>query len=243
MLVEIIGLPGAGKTSLGRGIARRLRARRLQVATSKTLGTLESNDPNVPRYVSNHKDRTLLYRAACFKREFAPLLKHLETRAQQDLTQEFLFSLTAARYQAHLEHKDHFDLALLDEGFVHRGANAHLECSDPLAFEEYLQLIPRPDILIYLRVGARMAQRRAIARRSDVSNGRKKVIDKLGDLETYAMRRVLLETAMGVQKKRGAEIVEIDGRNSLKDCVTEAAGALLSIARSNDAGSDLAANA
>ena len=229
MFAEVLGLPGAGKSSLIRQLVPRLRRNGVKVRTVKNMATLPPLGDELPRYITGQQDRTLLYRAMRFREAHPELMTHLETRVDISLSDKFLYALTTGYHVAYQEYHNKIDLALIDEGFLHRGADAHVDQTDPLVFQDYLDLIPVADVVLYVKTGARMALRRAIGRRSEKRASKTRVVAKFGGVETFDARRTLLEAAVHSHKARGAAIIEIDARQSLENCVEEACAALLKL--------------
>ena len=137
-----------------------------------------------------------------------------------------LYDLTGCYHQAYLEYRDRIDLALVDESFLHRGMDLHMAETDPLVFKTYLDLMPLPGAVIYVDTSARVAFRRAVGRRSDKRANKQRVIEKLGNLDAFFLRRALLEIGLAHLEARGAKIISIDASRSKEDCTSEAAAKL-----------------
>ena len=224
MLIEFLGLPGAGKSTLIRALVPALRAQGMSARRADKLAGLPSVERNAPRYLERGADRTTLYRITRFRREHRGLMKHIEHKLALGQADEFLFSLTAGLYQACREYGDTIGAALLDEGFVHRGVSAHLDRDDAL-FERYVAMIPAPDLLVHLCPPVDTAFERAVSRRAHKGEA-EKVISKLGGLPVFERRDALIRLGTAGIRARGEAVVEVDSRRPLNDCVAELCAAV-----------------
>lgn len=229
MLVELLGLPGSGKSTLIRALVPRLRAQNVSVRRAEKLAGLPCHDRHAPRYVQRGADRTALYRATQFRRQHRGLMKHVEHKLALSPSDEFLFTLTTALYQACREYTGTFGIALLDEGFVHRGVSAHLECEDA-AFQRYMEMIPVPDLAIHLCPPVQTAFERAVSRRAHKGEAHK-VTSKLGDRDMFERRDALLRIGARHIHERGTAVIEVDTRDSLDACLTALLPVLASATR------------
>ena len=80
MFVEVLGLPGSGKSSLIRNLMPGLRRDGVRVRTVKNLATLPALDQALPRYISSQPDRLMLYRAVQFRSANGALMRHVDDR-------------------------------------------------------------------------------------------------------------------------------------------------------------------
>ncbi|MEM9582794.1 MAG: hypothetical protein AAGA08_06735 [Pseudomonadota bacterium] len=217
MLVEVLGLPGSGKTTLIKKVLPQLRALGLPARRADKIVGLPCETPDAPRYLRRSPDRTALYRAQAFRNAYPALMSHVEKRLDLDLTDGFLFSLTGSHYQGCFEYADRFDFIFLDEGFGHRGVSAHLGQDDAM-FAQYLELIPVPDLVIHLCPPPRVAFRRAINRHASPDRPKREVTGRLGDEAVFRKRHQMLQTSVTALQARGAEVLAINSADALDDC-------------------------
>lgn len=218
MLVEVLGLPGSGKSTLIKHLVPHMRGLGLRTRRADKVVGLPCTAPDAPRYLKRGADRIMLYRTLCFRRAHPDLMAHIEGKLDLSASDEFLFSLTTGQYQAYQEHAADLDMVFLDEGFAHRGVSAHLQADDAL-FSDYMGLIPIPDLIIHLCPPPRMAFRRAIHRRSDRSFSKRKVTAKLGDQFVFRRRHRLLESGLLTLRARGARIIDVNTALDVEACL------------------------
>jgi len=219
MLVEFLGLPGSGKSTLIRALIPALRAQGVAARRADKLAGLPSIERDAPRYLGRGPDRTTLYRTTRFRREHRGLMKHVEHKLSLSQTEEFLFTLTTGLYQTAREYGSEIGPALLDEGFVHRGVSAHLECEDAL-FQRYLGLIPVPELVVHLTLPVEAALSRAVARRAHKADAQQ-VHTKLGDRAVFARRDALFQMGVARLRERGATVFDVATEQSLDACVAQ----------------------
>lgn len=219
MLIEFLGLPGSGKSTLIRALVPALRAQGMSARRADKLAGLPSIERDAPRYLERGPDRTTLYRITRFRREHRGLMKHIEHKLALGQADEFLFSLTAGLYQACREYGDTVGAALLDEGFVHRGVSAHLDRDDAL-FERYIGMIPAPDLLVHLCPPIDTAFERAVSRRAHKGEA-EKVISKLGGRPVFQRRDALIRLGAAGIRARGGAVIDVDTSQPLRDCVED----------------------
>jgi thymidylate kinase len=241
MLVEILGLPGAGKSTLVRELLPSLRKNGLKSRHGHKVVGLSSRDPAAPRFLRDQPDRLALFRAETFRQENAKLVKHMERKVGQSLTDQFLFSLTSSYYQTYLEYAEDFPFIFLDEGFIHRGVVAHCNGKETSIFADFLKLIPAPDAIVHVKLSADLAFERAVERRSDKPSSKARVIAKLGDLSDFRTRAKMLEQGTDAMVARGAALIEIDATTPPEACHQAALDQLLRLHKAQTAAPKLAA--
>ena len=106
----------------------------------------------------------------------------------------------------------------LDEGFVHRAASlfvSEVETPDPEQVVNYLQLLPPPDLVMWVRVPVDLCLARIYKRGLQA---------RLAHLNTSEARQFLLNAERVCQisaeyaKKEGWAIVEVDNVDGLEEC-------------------------
>ncbi len=217
MLIEVLGLPGSGKTTLIKQVLPQLRSLGRRSRRADKLAGLPCEAPEALRYLSRSPDRAALYRAQAFRQAYPALMDHIERRLTSDLTEQFLFTLIGSHYQAYTEHADNFDFVFLDEGFAHRGVSAHLDQEDAV-FADFMKLVPVPDLVIHLSPPPRVAFRRAISRHEGQEETKVRVTEKLGNHAVFRHRQRLLEASLDILSKRGAKVVSFNTADPMEVC-------------------------
>jgi hypothetical protein len=210
--IEIIGLPGAGKSTLKRVLVPQLkRAYGMFWAPSDRTATPETL-VNLPKYVQARPKRVLIWHFLEFNRTNPQLARIIQDRLAwgEEISQYMYFSMNIATYHAHgLRHKPELML-VLDEGFGHRGIEMFLDLPDDAPeIEQYFSLVPVPELTIHLKVSPETA----FERRVGVLEGhdRERKIRKLGSFETFVRRDALIKRHLAAVSARGGEVLTLDG--------------------------------
>lgn len=187
MIVEFLGVPGAGKTTFLPLVREYFRGQRIRAYT-----TLEAARPFAARTLPGRvvsrlppgRFRRLLlwwtfyafsfaYQAG-FRREHPELMRSvLNSQARRPITDADRQHVL--RWFLHLTGTYGFlkayarpgDLVIFDEGFVHRVVQlfaSENEIPEMARVKRYLDLIPAPDLVIYPRASSQVCEQRVIAR-------------------------------------------------------------------------------
>lgn len=171
MIVELIGTPGAGKTTLvpsaiahlaGRGVRARtvLEAARpfaRRTPAGAAIGSLAPPPLHGPLLWQVFYHLSTAYRLRFFARH-PQLIRHvLRAQRRRPIPAEERrhalrwFFVLAGQYEFLASHARPGECLVLDEGFVHRAVQMHasdVETPDPAQIAAYVALLPRPDLVV-----------------------------------------------------------------------------------------------
>ncbi|WP_159086929.1 hypothetical protein [Loktanella sp. Alg231-35] len=135
-----------------------------------------------------------------------------------ELAQKALLVATAIDFQTYTANRALSDIAVVDEGFLHRGVYGlakRPELADQL--DAYCHAIPVPDAVIFVDLPAKQAFERAVARLSQRVKAKKtqaqiltRVKKAHGDVTTFEHRRSVMQQAAKHMAGRGAHVIQLD---------------------------------
>jgi thymidylate kinase len=184
MIVEFVGLMGAGKTTLHERAVRRLESAGRPFRTPRTVAGADGSRQDAPIASSNgsHLPLARLRRLVCrmraswrSRRLVALAVRHLfgSGRPYGDTLKGLRWFLTdlgnhwSARLTVPSDH-----VVLLDEGIVQRMFNIFVHGGgriDLAGIKAYARALPAPDVLIYLMVSSDVAMHRTQMRSGGLS--------------------------------------------------------------------------
>lgn len=218
MFVEIVGLPGCGKTTLIRAAKRPLKkagfkfASGNKVADEQAAKQIEKN-----RFLKRYKPRAWIYGATKFAHESPDVFDTLLKNARGDFNQ----SLWLMDFFTHIYFAQQADLSdtymFLDEGFVHRGAAAFFKNKTITGFKRYLDMIPVSDLIILIDIPTDMAIERCQNRNAGVPEAYNSS-EKEDVKAKFTLLDKRLKFGAAHQEKAGAHVIRIDGSTSVKTC-------------------------
>lgn len=183
MIIEFIGTPGAGKTSLLPVVVEFLRQRGTDART-----IIEAARPYAERTrigaavkrIAPHKLRrpllwqvfyrlSLIYRVRFVLGHVKLMLHVVRGQARRPATSDLRlhvlrsFFRFVGYYECLRTHARPNDALIVDQGFVHRALELHASDSgelDPMQVRRYIDLLPEPDLLIYVRAPREVCEKR-----------------------------------------------------------------------------------
>jgi thymidylate kinase len=187
MIVEFIGTPGAGKTSLipvlESFFAQRNQIARTVVEASRPVVSQTIIGKSITKLSPISLRDPLLWQAfylmsylsrGKFSKEHPALVSHVRTtQGVRDIPEEerdhnlYWWFHLSGYYQFLAPRLKSNEILLLDEGFAHRVVQLNASDHEDLNQEDlslYLDLIPKPEILIYVDVPAEECERRVYER-------------------------------------------------------------------------------
>jgi len=218
MFVEIVGLPGCGKTTLLRAAKRPLQEAGLKFASINTVADAQATKQiEKTRFLKRYKPRAWIYGATKFAHDTPDVFDALFQNARGDFHQ----SLWLMDFFTHMHFARQADLSdmyiFLDEGFVHRGVAAFFKDKTIRGFKKYLDMIPVSDLIILIDTPVGTAVDRCHSRKTGVPK-----VYNSPEIEDVKAKFVQLDKRLkyGVahQEKAGAHIIRIDGSQSVEAC-------------------------
>lgn len=215
MILEFVGLPGCGKTTLAKSVKALGKRSGLEIILPYNSSLEEHVEKPVPRYVKRSDRRRLLYNSIRFRERFRDLNRFVEDKFRDDFedgstSMQFLYVLNGVIYQNALALDG---IYLFDESFLHRGT-AFVQNEVDLA--TYLSLIPPADLTVHLKLEPEAAFERSIARREAKAgkfNVREKMHHKFGEagearpLENLQRRQLYAVDAL---RQRNCAVLDLD---------------------------------
>lgn len=224
MLVELVGLPTSGKTSLLQPLIDALKAHGHRVQKVSDLAKLgEEKEREKTPFIRRHIERTSLYGAINFGYENPILFEQLcGLRRDPRHTSRNLQFLSECYFARPLMAELGFHLA--DEGLVHRGIISCAIEKDEEALKTYISALPRPMICVYLDIPVWLAVRRSVEARGTMPYRKMAEGKKPKKLlkDAYWMTRLAMEACTA----QGIPVVHLDARASTEDIALQLADAL-----------------
>jgi broad-specificity NMP kinase len=252
LIVELVGTPGAGKTTIARQLVDDLRARGCKAATvieaARTHAARTPLGRRIDRLPRPLKDPLLwqLFYVRGTVEGFAFAWEHrrlayriIRTQLRRPVPAAmkrhtlYWYLQLAGRYRFLLASSDGREAILFDDGFLHRAVAlhaSHAERSDARAVSDYVDLLPKPDAVVHvlapLEVCDRRVRERGIWRHSRRLSGRQLV-------RYMAEAEHVVQAAVARAKAHGWTIIEIE--NGDAGATVDLAGHRLARASSLDA--------
>lgn len=206
MIVELIGLPGAGKTTLMTEIYKRADLGPGRQMVYPLSGLENELRHKVPAYIKGQPGRAALYNSLHFAHDYAECLRLFRKHIRPgDVNTELLFLLTGVEFQ-NLAHR-RGRCCVFDEGLLHRGS-AHIGASEDL--EPFVAAAPPSDLLIHLKINSVTAFRRCVARNGDEYGRRRRVMNKHGNIDDFAAKGVVQDRVVAAAQGRIPKVIELD---------------------------------
>ncbi len=215
MFVELLGLPASGKSTLTTQISQHYG--NLDVVL-KSIGSIADQDPGLPGFVRRNTVPRAIYRLEQFRASYSDCMPLIDMIFDAELAQKALLVATAIDFQTYTANRALSDIAVVDEGFLHRGVYGlakRPELADQL--DAYCHAIPVPDAVIFVDLPAKQAFERAVARLSQRVKAKKtqaqiltRVKKAHGDVTTFEHRRSVMQQAAKHMAGRGAHVIQLD---------------------------------
>lgn len=233
-VVEFVGTPGSGKTTLARMLVEGLRAEGLRAGTildtARDRAALTAPGRAVERLAPTRYRGPLLWQvfyahglldAVAFGTEHRALVRQV-ARAQRRRPipwamrrhTAFWFAQLGGRYRLLADAPGVCDVLVVDDGFLHRSVAlhaSHLEEPDPRDVAAYVDLLPRPDLVVR-SVAPREVCERRVHDRGIWRHSRALGQDEISRGLEHAARAVDLAVARALERGWTVVQIETDGR-------------------------------
>ena len=165
VLIEFIGLPGSGKSTILAALADQLRKERLRCNTLRMIARDMMEEGRIHiRFLQRRAERVGIYGCFSFAHEHPALFDALLHSTRHDLGRT-LWNMDMLAQMHFLSKRPHQDtLVFMDEGFLHRGVSAFTDRPDRAAFQHYLSCLPYDFITIHVATPLDVAIARAAER-------------------------------------------------------------------------------
>jgi thymidylate kinase len=230
LVIELVGTPGAGKTTIAHELARLLRDPGIRATTIVDAARLHAarTAPGrmIDRLAPRRLKRPLLWWTFYVSATLHGLIFGLERRALSRVvgrTQRaraasgpsrrhivFWFIQLAGRWRFLRSTSRGGEVLINDDGFLHRAVAlhaSHVEPPDAEAVRAYVALLPQPDLVIHVVAPRELCERR-ILERGIWRHSRDLDRSQLSRYMANAERAVRL--AVGAARDRGWSVVDID---------------------------------
>lgn len=246
--IELLGLPGSGKTTLAKDAIAILRAQRKNVfskmeARKAAVQTIIRENPGILWHLVRVSTHCLGYRmwnllwekyrygiALSFVREHPHLVKQLveyanslesppwlphEAMSSESLLQ-WIFE-AATLYQASHEFLHDDDVLVQEEGFCQQAyylifafRKSHF---DAHILEQYLQLIPKPHLIVLVSTDPEQCEQRMQQRSKGVSSDILRLMSVSERIELLAQRLHIYEKIANYLEAQQVDVIRLDNKN------------------------------
>ncbi len=213
MLIEVAGVPGAGKTTLCHALSQRMADAQMVFRSVKHYGGQTPAGHHTPRFVVNNPEAALLHRYIRFTRQ-NPELERLWTEAFEEApVRHLLFSMMAGYYQSAVDLAPFDELVFQDEGFLTYAVAIFYESGSISDVTRFMEAAPSVDAVIYMHSTADLAFQRAIDRGDGSARSRRGTIRKHGDFETFERRVAMTDAAVAVCEARRVPVIRLNAES------------------------------
>jgi len=229
VVVELIGIPGAGKTTLSREIVSLLRERGVEAGT--VVGAARDHAARtIPGRGLEHVHPARLRRALLwqlfyllatapalrFRREHRALVRHVRggqralpipRRVRRHI--RYWFFQLGGRYRLLTTTSDGGEALVFDDGFLHRSVHlhaSHLEEPDADRVRAYVDLVPVPDLVVVVAASREVCEPR-VRERGVWAHSRHMTGRELSMYLANAER--VVDVAVGRARRRGWTVIEV----------------------------------
>lgn len=234
-VVEMIGMPGAGKTTVCAALVEMLREQGLDAATTVSAARRHAGRTLAGRAIARLAPPSLrrgllwglfyllgIVHALLFLRENPTLTRgvlsaQLRRPISRSLKRHVLFwFFQLGGRRRFLDSTAHGREALvLDDGFLHRSVHlnsSHLEEPDPQRIADYIGLLPKPDLVVFVSATTATCERR-VRQRGVWAHSRRLTAVELS--RYIANARQAVDSTLVEVCARGWPVIEInnDGRD------------------------------
>jgi len=211
MMIEFVGLPGCGKTTLTASLERRLVASgfRVQGLRNATKALMAERQASIG-FVRHRPERISLY-GLCLFAQTAPELHDWVVRTSHGEFTTLIWNMEAMSQLGIVAALGPSDLAVLnDEGFLQRLASNFISNPDDPKLPEIISLVPRDILTVAIGLSPERAFERARTRRKGIPLILRSADDEQV-LDGFKLFDRALTRAIASRKAQGSVVLEIDG--------------------------------
>lgn len=216
-LIEIAGLPGSGKSSVGAPLLKALRtagyAPRFPADYLKKVGSQPLKERFAPRRPEFHSTFHLSLIHARH-RDFISALYQTPGPTEREIYWVNYTLLAYALFEYFAEDRE---VLIVDEGVFNRMCAILVECDAPSLVGRLFETMPLANDVIFLDVPPEAALERTIARRRRGHNMRMRMTKKYGGVERLTAWRERFLEGGEVVRERGASFLTIASSPSPED--------------------------
>lgn len=230
MIIELIGTPGSGKTTIMQAVIEHFRGRGVDAYSRRDIHRVyRSRSParRLVRWAPGHLQERIFLRLASFHRTLewqkhlltlAPLIRHVQETQQNRPVEAGVdarnilpsFRRSVESYGLLKTHRRPSDVLVFDEGFVHRVVALYVspvEMPDPARVKTYLNLVPPADYVIHIQSPPEECMRRRIQRGL---TGYLATLDEESLARFFAHAHATITLTVDHLRQKGWTVLEID---------------------------------
>ncbi len=219
MLIEIVGIPGSGKSTLYKSLTQELKRQNVDFVDAQTILATRSNDDSAPRYVQKKPQRDLLYRFTRFTVKNPEFFEKAQQTFGEASTKKFLFFLACAHFQLARDLNTHNEMVFFDEALLTHCASIYPKTEQQSDLVELLNCAPEIDVLIHLEIPPDVAFDRAVARHGGTEKTRARIVSKFGDKFAFAARANNIKAGIKTFTERGSIVFNVDATKAFDEVV------------------------
>jgi thymidylate kinase len=216
MLVELVGIPGSGKTTLYRHMSEAMKRRGLLFTDINEISNRPPQPKSTPRFVTAKPKRAPLYKYIQFSRKHPELVHQTSELFGDESIKHFLYCLLASSFQSAVDIKRENEIVVMDEGFLSHSVAACFGNESSHILEKIITLSPAFDAIIFINTPPEIAFERAVNRVGGSEKMMKKIITKFGDLSAFQKRKTALLKGIEFYRKKCGGVIEVDPSQDLK---------------------------
>jgi hypothetical protein len=227
VLIEIIGLPGSGKTSFTKALMRHAVSQGDPFQTAVAISGDAARNKAEPRYVTARSERILLHHYVRFQRAHPELDARLVGLFGKAPQRHLLYAIKAASFQAAKDLSRADERVIMDEGLLSLGITAFFKADDPAGLRSFTKSVPPVDALLWVHTPPMTAFGRAAQRYGTTPDQRKSLRNKHGDKDSFKARAQFLEDAVSGCRQNGVPVIQLDAETHPPDALARQAFAEL----------------
>lgn len=212
MLVELLGLPGSGKSTLVKKLLEKSFDHPIQIETLNQRAERVLQHHKTKRgYIRRKKGRGWFFATFEFAHCYPEMFRIVFENAilHQDRNLDFFDLLV--QYHFSKQATDAVGSAITDEGFLHRGAAIFLYPNTYSTIDHYLEHVPHFDTVIHTQCSVDLALERCKSRPKGLPK-RYRSFSEQELSQSYQKLMQLHQTCLDHHKNRGGNIIRVDGQ-------------------------------